>query len=104
MSKVKIPAECPWRSIDDIDRTDEKAVRRLETDIASIKSLAAGVANEGQQKHALDLIINRIAGTYDMSFRPGLEGGRATDFAEGKRHVGNQIVRLTKLVITKPKT
>jgi hypothetical protein len=69
-------------------------------DAAAIQALASGVANDGQQKHALALIINRICGTYDMSFRPGDE--HATSFAEGKRHVGNQIVRLTKLVV-KPK-
>lgn len=71
-----------------------------EHDAAVIKALAAGVANEGQQKAALALIINRICGTYDLSFRP--DSDRATCFAEGKRHVGNQIVRLTKIVI-KPK-
>jgi hypothetical protein len=69
-------------------------------DTAAIQALAAGVANEGQQKYALSLIINRICGTYDMSFRPGDE--HATSFAEGKRHVGNQIVRLTKIAV-KPK-
>ena len=84
----------PWSSID--DRVDE-------ADINAIKALAAGVANEGQQKRALDLIIYRIAGTYDLSFRPGgTDGDRVTCFAEGKRHVGNQIVRLTKLTV-KPK-
>jgi hypothetical protein len=42
-----------------------------EADIAVIKALAAGVANEGQQKAALAMIVNRICGTYDLSFRPG---------------------------------
>lgn len=74
-----------------------------ESDAACIQALAHGVASEGQQKAALALIINRICGTYDLSFRPGADGSRATDFAEGKRHVGNQIVRLTKIVV-KPKT
>lgn len=71
-------------------------------DAAAIQALASGVANEGQQKHALRVIVERLCGTYDLSFRPGDDGRRATDFAEGKRHVGNQIVRLTKLVV-KPK-
>lgn len=74
-----------------------------EGDVAAIKALAAGIANEGQQKAALSMIINRLCGTYDLSFRPGgLAGVRAADFAEGKRHVGNQLVRLTKIVV-KPK-
>jgi hypothetical protein len=69
-------------------------------DAAAIQALAHGVANEGQQKLALALIINKLCGTYDLSFRPGgLAGVRAADFAEGKRHVGNQIVRLTKLIV-----
>lgn len=69
-------------------------------DLAAVKALVAGVANEGQQKAVLALIINRLCGTYDLSFRPGgLAGVRASDFAEGKRYVGNQLVRLTKLVI-----
>lgn len=82
----------PWSSFD-----------ADEADAACIKALAAGVASEGQQKAALALIINRLCGTYDLSFRPGgLAGVRAADFAEGKRHVGNQLVRLTKIVPKKP--
>lgn len=82
----------PWASFDADD-----------ADIAAIKALAAGVANDGQQKRALSMIITRLCGTYDLSFRPGgLAGVRAADFAEGKRHVGNQLVRLTKIVPKKP--
>lgn len=66
-------------------------------DTAAIQALATGTANAGQQQHALKLIVERLCGTYDLSFRPGDD--RATCFAEGKRHVGSQIVRLTKLVV-----
>lgn len=92
----KKPVIQPWSSID--DQVDDQ-------DIAAVKALAAGVANEGQQKMVLALIINRIAGTYDMSFRPGgPEGDRASSFAEGKRYVGNALVRLMKLTTNaKPK-
>jgi len=82
----KRPVVQPWTSIDADD-----------ADIGAIKALNAGNANEGQQKRALSFIIHRIAATYDMSFRPGEDGDRATAFAEGKRYVGNQIIRLTKL-------
>lgn len=35
-----------------------------------------------------------------MSFRPGGDDGkRETDFAEGRRFVGNQIIKLTKASI-----
>ena len=69
-----------------------------KADTAAVKALAAGNANEGQQKRALDWIINTVCGTYDLSFRPGgLEGDRATAFAEGRKFVGQQIVKQTKL-------
>jgi len=68
-----------------------------EQDVRAIKALAAGVASEGQQRIALAWIINRAAGTYDLSFRPGPEGSRLTDFAEGKRFVGLQLVRLINI-------
>lgn len=64
-------------------------------DIWAIKALYQGKASEGQQKRALDLIINRIAATYDLAFRPGgPEGERTTCFASGKQFVGQQVVRL----------
>jgi hypothetical protein len=62
---------------------------------ASIKALAAGNANEGQQRRALEWIVRSVCGTYDLSFRPDSE--RATAFAEGKRFVGLQIIKHTKL-------
>lgn len=66
-----------------------------EYDIGTIKALNAGRASEGQQRHAMRLLVEKIAGTYDLSFRPGAtEGQRATDFAEGRRFVGLQLVRL----------
>lgn len=67
-----------------------------DEDIRAIRALAAGNASDTQQKRALDWIINSAAGYYDLSFRPGPDGARATDFAEGKRFVGSQIVKLTK--------
>jgi hypothetical protein len=68
-----------------------------EYDIRAVKALAAGVASDSQQKRALDWIIRCAAGTYDLSFRPGQDGNRATDFSEGKRFVGLQLVRLVNM-------
>ncbi|MCK1479320.1 hypothetical protein IVB27_32420 [Bradyrhizobium sp. 197] len=68
-----------------------------EADVYAIKALVAGKANEGQQQRAIGWIINTLCGTYDLSFRP--DSDRDTVFAEGKRHVGMQIIKLTKLVI-----
>lgn len=58
--------------------------------VAALKALGRGEASPDQQKRALDWIVNEAAGTYDMTFHP--EDDRATAFAEGKRHVGRQIV------------
>jgi hypothetical protein len=68
-----------------------------EADTYAIKALAAGVANEGQQKRALDWIINTLCGTYDLSYRP--ESDRDTAFAEGKRHIGLQLVKQVKMIL-----
>lgn len=64
-------------------------------DAGAIQALLRGEAEPHQQKRALAYIIETLCGTYDMSFRP--TGDRDTCFAEGKRHVGNQLVKLTKL-------
>lgn len=61
-------------------------------ELMALKNLAAGNASSGQQRLALATIIKKIAGLNDMSFRPGLDGARATDFAEGRRFVGSRIM------------
>ena len=71
--------------------------------IGAVKALASGVANESQQKAALAWIINEAAKTYDQPFRPGGEGGdRDTAFACGRMFVGQQIVKVMKLVVKSP--
>ncbi len=66
-----------------------------EADTGAIKALMAGNANAAQQQRALAWIINTLCGTYDLSYRSDSE--RDTVFAEGKRFVGSQIVKQTKL-------
>lgn len=68
-----------------------------EPDTYAIKALAAGVANEGQQKRVLDWIVKTLCGTYDVSYRP--DSDRDTAFAEGKRFVGLQLVKQINLVL-----
>jgi len=66
-------------------------------DASAVQGMANGTATPEQQKRALRWIIEAASGLYDMSFRPGGEDGRRdTDFAEGRRSVGNQIVKLIK--------
>lgn len=60
----------------------------------AIKALAAGNANDGQQRMALDWIIKVAAGTYDQTFRADADGGeRASCVMAGRRTVGLAIVR-----------
>ena len=62
-------------------------------DVSAWKALQQGVASPEQQQRALRWLI-AAAGTYDLSFRPGEDGSRASTFAEGKRFVGLQVVKL----------
>lgn len=48
-----------------------------------------------QHPAAFKWIIEEVCGTYDLSFRPDSE--RATAFAEGKRYVGTQLVKMANL-------
>lgn len=63
--------------------------------MAAFQALVRGEANEGQQKQVVNYVINDLCATYDLSYRP--DNDRDTTFAEGKRFVGLQIVKLTKL-------
>lgn len=78
------PTRQPWFPAD----YDEIA------DVAAMQALASGTANEGQQKRALKWIIEQAAQTYDQSFVPGQAD--VTAFIEGRRSVGNQIIKLLK--------
>lgn len=66
-------------------------------DIFAIQAVAKGIANEGQQKRAFDYIVGALCETDRMTFWPGEDGRRATDFAEGKRWVGVQLRRIERL-------
>lgn len=64
-------------------------------DVSALQALARGDADADQQKRALDWIIRKAALTYDVSFQP--ESDRATAFAEGRRFVGLEVVKLLSL-------
>jgi hypothetical protein len=65
--------------------------------LIAVRACIAGTATDGQQKLAMDWIITTAAGLYDMSYRDESEGGSAaTSFHEGRRFVGNQIVKMTR--------
>ncbi len=61
-------------------------------DAVAMQALQRGEANEQQQKRALDWIIRVAAGTYNSTFHPGQPDASA--FAEGRRFVGLEVVKL----------
>ncbi len=65
--------------------------------VRAIQALAVGNATEGQQRQALETIF-QICGLDDLSFDP--ESTHDTAFAEGKRFVGLQVLKLSKLSST----
>lgn len=66
--------------------------------VTALQALSRGEANEKEQKRALDWIINNCAGTYELSFRSDQDGGdRETAFAEGRRFVGMQVVKMVNM-------
>lgn len=69
--------------------------------VSSLQALERGEASPDQQRRALAWLINNACATYDLSYRPGLEGERDTSFAEGRRFVGLQIVKMLRLNLAK---
>lgn len=69
-----------------------------KADAAALRALFQATADSEQQRRAMQYILEIICDRDGMSFRSGPDGVRETDFAEGRRWVGNQIVRLSKLL------
>lgn len=70
-------------------------------DAGAIQALMRGEAGPDQQRRALAWIIEKACGTYEAQYYPGEDGRRDTDFALGSRFVGQQIVKLSKLNLSK---
>lgn len=68
-----------------------------DADAYAIQRCIQGNADPADQRRAIDWIINAACGTYDLSFRPGVQGDRDTSFAEGRRFVGLQIIKMSKI-------
>ncbi len=67
-------------------------------DVEALQALQRGDATPDQQGKALDWIVRSGAGAYELSFRSDADGGeRETAFAEGRRFVGLQIVKLLSM-------
>jgi hypothetical protein len=61
-----------------------------------MQALQRGDASPEQQRRALDWIIRVGATTYDSTFFPGEPDASA--FAQGRRFVGLEVVKLLKVV------
>ena len=62
---------------------------------SAIQALIQGTAEPHQQREAMAWLINQACGTYNTSFSE--LGDRETSFAEGRRFVGTQLVKLSKI-------
>lgn len=96
MARRKTPATPATFLVADRDPT--KPPDYDSNDIAAFKALEAGAASPEQQKRALRWTLVGAADLYGLSYRNGGEDGRrATDFAEGRRFVGAQIVKMVNM-------
>lgn len=67
-------------------------------DVGALQALARGEAEAHQQKRALGLIVERITAMYERQYHPT---DRDTAFALGRAFVGQQIVGLLKIDVSK---
>lgn len=66
---------------------------------SALVALYSGVANEGQQKQALQWMLWEACDFYGLSFRiDGAGGDRSTAFNEGRRFVALQIMAILGLL------
>lgn len=64
-------------------------------DAHCLQALQRGEADAQQQRRALDVIVHKLAGTYDEQFVPRESDTSA--YLMGRRSVGLQIVKLLKV-------
>lgn len=65
-----------------------------------MQALQRGDATPDQQRRALHFIVHSLCGTYDATYFPD---ARDSDFAQGKRWVGLQLVKLLNLALSRLK-
>lgn len=67
-------------------------------DAVAIQALVTGTADEHQQKRALKWVIELASGMYEFNYYPS---DRDTAFALGRAFVGQQIVKLTRVNVSR---
>lgn len=89
--KTKHPVQLPWLPV-------QLRPGFKKHHAAFVQAFARGDLDKEGQIQLFDFLINIHCGTYDLSFREDKDGGeRATNFAEGKRFIGMELVKLSKL-------
>ncbi len=68
-------------------------------DATALHALSKGEADAEQQIRAWRWITERLCEVYGLSFRPGIDGPRLTDFAEGKRFVGTELKKFENNIV-----
>jgi hypothetical protein len=67
-------------------------------DITAVQQVMYGRADEIQQKRAMAWIIEKVCGTYEFHYHPS---ERDTAFALGRAFAGQQIIKATKLNVSR---
>lgn len=86
VTKKKAPPAAPWAPIEWANCLPQ---------IHALRAVAAGTATAEQQREFFRWVVEDLCKTYDLSFRPG--NPEDTTFAEAKRFIGLQIVKLLKI-------
>lgn len=74
-------------------------------DAKALQALAQGIADEYQQKRALMWVVNNAAIINRSTYQPGgVESERDSNFAQGRRFVGLQVMRLITTNLEELKT
>ncbi len=76
------------------------APRFVKADIAAMQALSRGEATPEQQKRAINYIVVDLSGINKLSFHPASDGGRGTAFAQGRWFIGNNIIEMTKILLS----
>lgn len=70
-------------------------------DIHAVQAIARCDATPDQQRRFISW-LNRATGVNEPSFRPGEDGRRETDFALGKKFVGDQFHSIVRVLVPDP--
>lgn len=88
MAKARPTAADPWCPI-------QLRPEFTKAHASLVKQLFAGTLDQEGQRQVVRFLVEDLCGTYDLSYRP--ESERNTVFAEGKRFIGMELVKLSKI-------